>query len=181
MKKTLFYVLMLTVVLASLAFVACGTDDEIADGALGGACRAADDELGLCDEGLVCNADTSICEEPATDGDEDGDVDGDEDGDEDGDVTECNDDDCPGIQLCDGDACSADPAVICFTDMFNEDCAGLTDFATVAYDDGDKCAPVPCTTDEDCADLGACDESEDSSKVFECNAETDGVCVRVTE
>ena len=91
----------------------------------------------------------------------------------------CVDDDCDGIQLCDTDtdACSNDVLIICddtYTNMYNEDCPGATEFSTAAYG---ECAAVPCTEDADCVDLGVCDDPEKTStKTFNCNA--DDECAR---
>jgi len=93
-----------------------------------------------------------------------------EDGDQpDGDTPECYDDGCPGIRLCDDEigGCSNDWAVICIDGHYNEDCPGVLEFSTAAYG---ECAEAPCADDEDCADLGVCDDpSHGSRKVFVCN------------
>jgi len=65
MKKTF---VMLCVVLASLAMAACGSSGSSTPdpGSLGGACVG-----GLCNNTLVCNATTNICEAAVADGDPD--------------------------------------------------------------------------------------------------------------
>ena len=89
----------------------------------------------------------------------------------DGDLS-CIDDDCPGASLCNAsDECE----VLCFDDeSYNEDCPDAYGFMTEKYGD---CEPVPCDDDDDCLDLGNCDDPDNSShKEFICD--TNNQCKR---
>lgn len=120
---------------------------------------------GTCEDLLTC---MGAC--GGTTDDDDDDVTTDDDDDDDEPV--CIDDDgCEGWAVCGTDendvaACLNECAAEYVAGTHgNEDCQGASEFVTARYGD---CVDVPCTTNEDCAGLGACDKDEASTKTFSC-------------
>jgi len=91
----------------------------------------------------------------------------------------CVEDNCLGASMCNSTDEWAACEVLCTTDegnsnYYNEDCPGSDEFMTLKEG---ACETVACDNDQDCENLGNCDDPDKSStKAFKCN--DDSFCVR---